>query len=252
MSHSNWKVCLEIGLNHLGSYALLEKMLKSFGIAELGVAVTVQIKEEEFYKTNEKFRLRVNEHRKFIDLCRELKIPCGLALGPLSDLSVLKDSGLQPDFLKTLSVSSNNLDFMSQIYAQYSCPKYISIGLSDISYIKHNITPLMGDEDELIHTSLSHDSSDQNIGDIRLLEKLGVPVCYGLHATNHELVYTAIGAGASKIFMYIGDKSLDLPDYQHALDMTEIAEYVERALKCYSALGCSSEGSKSSKIDFIT
>ena len=251
MGHSNWKVCLEIGLNHIGSYALLEKMIKSNGIAELGVAVTVQIKEEEFYKTNEKFRLSVDEHRKFIDLCRELKIPCGLALGPLSDLSVLKDGGLEPDFLKTLSVSSNNLDFMNQVYAHYSCPKYVSIGLSDISYIKHNILPLMDDEDELIHTCLSHDSADQNLGDIRLIEKLGVPVCYGLHATDHELIFTAIGAGANKIFCYIGEKSFDLPDYHHALDMTEIAGYVERTAKCYSSLGCSSEGSKSSKIDFI-
>ncbi|MDC0101049.1 N-acetylneuraminate synthase family protein [Alphaproteobacteria bacterium] len=251
MGYSNWKVCLEIGLNHLGSYALLEEMIKFKGIAELGVAVTVQIREEEFYKTNKKFHLSIDEHLMFVDLCRELQIPCGLSLGPLSDLSVLKGSGLEPDFLKTLSVSSNNLDFMHQVREYYSCPKYVSIGLSDISYIKHNILPLMNDDDEFIHTCLSHDSADQNLGDIRLIEKLGFPVCYGLHATNHELIFTAIGSGANKIFCYVGEKSFSLPDCEHALDMIEISEYVEKIGESYSSLGCSPDGSKSSKIDFI-
>jgi len=251
MYQSDWKICLEIGLNHMGNYSLLENMVHSINLAELGTAVTVQIKEEEFYKTNKKFFLSIDEHRKFIDLCRELKIPCGLALGPLSDFSTIKSQGLEPDFIKTLSISSNNIDIMNEVYKNYTCPKYLSIGLSDMPYIKENIIPIMVDGDELIHTCLSHDSSDQNLGDIRLLEKLGAPVCYGLHARNHALVYSAIGAGANKIFIYVGDKSFDLPDYQHAIDMTEIVGYVERIRDCYSALGYSSQGSKSSKIDFI-
>ena len=56
MTKPDWKVCLEIGLNHLGSYPLLEEMLRSSGIKELGAAVTVQIKEEEFYKNNKEYK----------------------------------------------------------------------------------------------------------------------------------------------------------------------------------------------------
>ena len=72
-----WKVCLEIGINHLGSYSLLESMIKKTGMAELGVSVTTQIREEDFYKTNKQFFLTLEEHQNFIKLCQQLKIPCG-------------------------------------------------------------------------------------------------------------------------------------------------------------------------------
>lgn len=247
----SWKVCLEIGINHLGSYSLLEKMIKGSNIAELGVSVTVQIKEEDFYKTNEKFYLGTDEHLRFIELCRTLKIPCGLALGPLSDLRVLKSGGLEPDFIKTLSVSSANTDFMTRVYSTYDCAKYISVGLSSVSYVKEYIVPMMGANDKLIHTCLSHNAADQNLADIGLLRNLGVPVCYGLHAIGHDLIYTGIGAGADSVFFYIGDKSLDLPDFEHAIDMSDVAGVVAKANTCFSAMGESGERPKSLKIDFI-
>lgn len=248
---SNWRVCLEVGINHLGSYPMLEKMIKESGITELGVSITVQIKEEDFYKTNEQFYLSTDEHQRFIELCRSLKIPCGLALGPISDLQVLNDVGLEPDFIKTLSISSANADFMSRVYAAYDCPKYISVGLSDIAYVQEYIVPLMGDKDKLIHTSLSHNGADQNLGDIRLLGSLGVPVCYGLHAVDSDLIYAGIGAGADSIFFYVGDKSLDLPDFSHAIDMADVADVVFKANTCFSAMGESGDTPKSTKIAFI-
>jgi sialic acid synthase SpsE len=251
MDLSSWKVCLEIGLNHLGSHSLLESIIKDSGIAELGVSVTVQIKEEDFYKTNEQFHLSLEEHQRFIELCRELKIPCGLALGPLSDLQVLKDGGLEPDFIKTLSISSANTDFMGRVYDTYNCPKYISVGLSDVAYVNDHIVPLMGENDKLIHTCLSHNGADQNLGDIRLLGNLGVPVCYGLHALDHDLIYTGIGAGADSIFFYIGDKSLDLPDFAHAIDLVDVADVVAKINTCFSAMSESGDASKSAKINFI-
>ena len=247
----DWNVCLEIGINHLGSYSLLENIIKDSGIAELGVSITVQIKEEDFYKTNEQFYLTLDEHRSFIALCRTLNLPCGLALGPISDLRALTEGGLKPDFIKTLSISSANADFMSRVYAAYECPKYISVGLSDAAYIEEYIVPLMGDKDKLIHTCLSHDSADQNLGDIRMLGNLGAPVCYGLHAVDHDLIYAGIGAGADSIFFYIGDKSLDLPDFSHAIDMSDIADVVAQANACFSAMGESGDVPKSTKIAFI-
>ena len=42
----NWKVCLEIGLNHLGSYSKVEEIVTEIGLQKLGVAITVQIREE--------------------------------------------------------------------------------------------------------------------------------------------------------------------------------------------------------------
>jgi len=246
-----WKVCLEIGINHLGSYSLLESMIKKTGMAELGVSVTAQIREEDFYKTNKQFYLTLEEHQNFIMLCQQLKIPCGLALGPLFDLQSLKDAGLEPDFIKTLSASSANIEFLKRVYDIYDCPKYMSVGLSNVAYIKDQIIPLMNNKDKLIHTCLSHNSADQNLKDIRLLGSLGVPVCYGLHAVDHNLIYTSIGAGADSVFFYIGDKSLDLPDFEHAIDLVDVADKVNRINACFSAMNEGDDSPKSIKIDFI-
>jgi sialic acid synthase SpsE len=251
INSSTWKVCLEVGINHLGSYSLLENMIKDSDISDLGVSVTVQIKEEDFYKTKEQFYLSIDEHRSFIDLCRALNIPCGLALGPISDLQALKNGGLEPDFIKTLSISSANADFMRRVYSTYDCPKYISVGLSDVAYVNEHIVPLMGDKDKLIHTCLSHNTADQNLGDIKLLGSLGVPVCFGLHAIDHDLIYTGIGAGADSVFFYIGDKTLDLPDFEHSIDMGEIAGVVGKINAFFSAMGESGDAPKSAKIAFI-
>ena len=248
---SNWKVCLEIGINHLGSYSLLESMIKNTSMDELGVSVTSQIREEDFYIANKQFQLSLDEHQRFIMLCQELSIPCGLALGPISDLQILKHGGLEPDFIKILSTSSANTDFLDRIYNTYDCPKYLSVGLSDLAYVKESIIPLMDNKDKLIHTSLSHDSADQNLGDIKLLSNLGVPVCYGLHALDHDLIYTSIGAGADSIFLYIGNKTLNLPDLEHAIDLDDIADVVAKINICFTSMKKSENTPKSVKIDFI-
>ena len=248
---SNWNVCLEVGLNHLGSYSLLENIIKDNGIAELGVSIAVQIKEEDFYKTNKNFYLTHDEHRCFLALCRSMKIPCGLALGPLTDVQALKNGGLEPDFIKTLSISSEDINFMKRLYDTYDCPKYISVGLSATDYIKDEIIPLMNKNDMLSHTCLNHSSQDQNLPEILALKEFGVPVCFGLHAIDKEIAVTAIGVGAEKIFVYIGNKQLDLPDYDHALDLAEISQFTQKADRCFGAMKPSKNKTKRVVIDFI-
>lgn len=248
---SNWGVCLEIGINHLGSYTLLENIIKENGISELGVSVTVQIKEEEFYKTNKNFFLTLEEHRRFLDLCRSMKIPCGLALGPLNNVQALKDEGLEPDFIKTLSIATEDINFMECLYGTYDCPKYISVGLSTTDYIKDEIVPLMNKNDMVSHTCLTHSSQDQNLPEILSLKELGVSVCFGLHAIDKEVAFTAIGVGAEKLFVYIGNKQLNLPDYEHALDLSEIFQFTQKANRCFGAMKSSGSKTKGVFIDFV-
>lgn len=249
---SSWNLCLEIGINHLGSYSLLEDTIKASGLAELGVSITVQIKEEDFYKTNKNFYLTLDEHQRFLELCRSMKIPCGLALGPLNDVQALKNGGLEPDFIKTLSISTEDINFMKRLYSIYDCPKYISVGLSATNYIKDEIIPLMNKNDMLSHTCLTHNSHDQNLPEILVLKELGVPVCFGLHAVDKEIAFTAIGAGAEKIFVYIGNKQLDLPDYEHAIDLADISQFTQKIDRCFGATKPSKDKTKTVVIDFVT
>jgi hypothetical protein len=247
----NWKVCLEIGLNHLGSYSKLEEIVIEIGRQKLGVAITVQIREESFYDSKKEFKLTNNEYRKFLTLCREFRIPCGLALGPILDLDEMKSDGLDPDFIKTLSVSSADKQFMTRMMKTFKCPKYISIGLSTLDYIENHIIPIMSNNDKLIHTCLSHSGKDQNLSDIVALNNLGVTTGYGLHSTEHNIMSTAIGAGADNIFFYIGDKSVDLPDFVHAIDLPDIGRVINTINVCFDAMGKSDSGLKITKIDFM-
>ena len=79
-------------------------------------------------------------------------IPCGFALGPILDLDKIKSEGLKPDFIKTLSISSADQQFMTRLMKTFECPKYISVGLSTLEYIENFIIPIMNSNDKLIHT----------------------------------------------------------------------------------------------------
>ena len=247
----DWKVCLEIGLNHLGSYSKLEEIVTEIGLQKLGVAITVQIREESFYDSKKEFKLTNNEYRNFLSLCRKFMIPCGFALGPILDLDKIKSEGLNPDFIKTLSTSSADQQFMTKLMKTFKCPKYISVGLSTLEYIENFIIPIMNRNDRLIHTSLSHSAKDQYLSDIVTLNNLGVSIGYGLHSTEHNIMSTAIGAGAEYIFFYIGNKSNELPDFAHAIDLPDIGRIINTINICFDAMGQSGKDSKSTKIDFI-
>ena len=120
MSHpSNWNVCVEVGINHLGSFSLLENMIKRIDLTNLNASITVRIREEELYIKNEKFYLDYDELKEFTKLCRSLDIPCGFTLGPISNLKALTGGGLKPDFIKTLSMSTENIDFVKSLYVAY-------------------------------------------------------------------------------------------------------------------------------------
>lgn len=214
----NWDVCFEVGLNHLGSYNNILSIIKGGMIQNLSCSLSVQIREESFYDDSKRYLvLNSNFYVKLRELCRSLDIPFGLALGPLEKLDWLTGLKLQPDFIKYIGIATNDLDFVDRLNEAFTCPKYYSVGLSDYNYIRDEVIPRMQDKDMLVHTSLSHESSDQNLSEIRFLESLGKNTCFGQHASNPEVCFAAIGAGAKKIFAYIGDKDLDLPDKAHAV-----------------------------------
>jgi hypothetical protein len=106
-------------------------------------------------------------------------------------------------------------------------------------------------DDMLIHTSLSHATADQNLLEIAKLESLGKAVCFGQHAIDQEICFAAIGAGAKKIFIYIGDKSLDLPDYYHAISPSEVLDFYSRCSACFVAMQPGEYSGKSLKIKFL-
>ena len=248
----DWNVCFEIGLNHMGCYENVIKNIKESRVQEVPCAISIQIREENFYKGDKKrLELNAEEYIRIRNLCSDLEIPFGLALGPLVDLDWLISSKLSPDFIKLIYKATNDLEFITRVNKLFLCDKYFSVGLSGHSYIREKIIPLMQTGDMIIHTSLSHATADQNLTDIARLEALGKVVCFGQHAIGQEVCFAAIGAGAKKIFVYIGDKSLDLPDYNHAISTSEALNFYTQCSACFVAMQPSKHSAKSSKIKFL-
>jgi hypothetical protein len=248
----NWDVCFEVGLNHLGDYKNILSIIQGSMIQSLSCSLSVQIREEAFYDEN-KIYLALNSdvYVKLRGLCKSLGIPFGLALGPIEKLGWLTSLNLHPDFIKTIGIATNDLDFVERLNEAFKCPKYYSVGLSDYGYIRDVIIPRMRNKDMLVYTSLSHESSDQNLGEIRFLESLGKNTCFGQHASSPEVCFAAIGAGAKKIFVYIGDKDLELPDKAHAVAICDATSFYNQCANCFAAMEKIESGFKSVKIDFI-
>jgi len=248
----NWDVCYEIGLNHLGSYANILSIIQGSMIQNLSCSLSVQIREESFYDDDKRhLALSSDVYVKLREFCRNLGIPFGLALGPLENLGWLTDLKLYPDFIKLIGLGTNDLGFVKRVSDAFLCPKYYSVGLAEYDYIRNEIIPRMRDGDMLVHTSLSHDSLDQNLSEIRFLESLGKTACFGQHASSPEVCFAAIGAGAKKIFAYIGDKDLELPDREHAVAICDAVSFYNQCSNCFSAMKKIESGFKSAKIDFI-
>ena len=248
----NWDVCFEVGLNHLGSYTNILSIIRDSMIQNLSCSLSVQIREENFYDDSKKYlALSSEEYSNLRVLCRSLGIPFGLALGPLENLNWLIDLELCPDFIKLIGIGTNDLDFVERLNEAFTCPKYYSVGLSEYGYIREEIIPRMRDEDMLVHTSLSHESSDQNLNEIRFLESLGKMACFGQHAIRPEVCFAAIGAGAKKIFAYIGDKDLELPDKEHAVAIRDAFSFYNQCSNCFAAMKKIESGFKLAKIEFI-
>ncbi len=248
----NWNVCFEVGLNHLGSYTNIENIIRDSMIQNLSSSLSIQIREESFYDDKNRYlALTSEDYIKLRATCRSLNIPFGFALGPIENLDWLTDLKLCPDFIKLIGIATNDLDFVDRLNEAFTCPIYYSVGLSELSFIRKEIIPRMRDDDMLVHTSLSHESSDQNLGEIRFLESLGKMTCFGLHARRPEVCFAAIGAGAKKIFAYIGDKGLDLPDKEHAVGTCDAISFYNQCSICFEAMKKINGGFKSAKIEFI-
>lgn len=251
LNEVDWKICLEIGLNHLGQIRKIEHAINLIDWSEGTAAFSLQLREEAFYAAEREYlKLSLADYKKIKDLCISKSVRYGLALGPIQDLGILEDPRTKPDFIKVLSLATQDLGFMQRLCSFTDIPKYVSTGSSELHFLRDQILPMMRQDDMFIHTSLTHASQGQDLQRIAALAKLGRKACFGLHAAQREIIFAAIGAGAEKAFLYVGDKSSVLPDFEHAIDLNETNRFLDLASGCYSAMTSSPRSEKDS-IKFI-
>ncbi len=92
----------------------------------------------------------------------------------------------------------------------------------------------------LIHTQLSYDLNDVNLKSIPFLQQtFTLPVGYGLHSINTNVLYLALTFSPSDIFFYVkGDKQIHHPDDEHSITLNQLSDVVKnlnQLSKCFGS-----------------
>ena len=232
----NWSICYEVGLNHMGSRKELIRIISTIIKANINVAVSIQIREESYYKKNKSYLLKVEDYIHVQKLCKKAGIKLGFAIGEINDLEYFKKNKINPSFIKVLSIATKNISFVKKVKKKFSCPIFYSTGHSSIKYISKYLLPIMKNTDYLIHTSFSKEVIKQNINKMILMKSIYSNISYGLHCHKTTPIFTAIGGGAKNIFVYVGNKDLNLKDKLHAIDTREIKDFYKMCSDCFQSV----------------
>ena len=222
------KIIAEIGLNHCGSEKLAEEMLEALLQTSIDT-ITFQIREKEYYDGSKPWRNRLSDkfYAKAIALAHKKGKEIGFAVSDPLMVDLLEKSGA--DIWKTLSKDIGNKELFAKLKATKK-EIYMSTGLSALEEVKQAAASL--DNPIIIHTQLSNELGDVNLSAIPLLrEATQKEVAFGLHCSDHNVLYVSLGFRPAAIFFYVKKELAEnLPDNAHALLIADV-EHVARELK---------------------
>ena len=141
-----------------------------------------------------------------------------------------------PDFWKTLSWDFKNYSINKRLQATGKLV-FMSTGLSgmedilEISSVWKNIV--------LIHTQLSQKIEDVNLKAVDTIRnRTNLPVAFGLHCNNHEVLKLAVGFEPQAIFFYVKEEGVSgLIDDEHAIFIHEVKDIVKNLRILSTAVG---------------
>ena len=226
----------EIGLNHLGSVRYSDVMLQNILDTEVD-AVTFQIRECEFYE-NELAHLNLDAdyYQEAIIKTKDKSKKFGIALSDLDFLPLMENLGV--DFYKILSKDITNLEFLHKFRQSTNKTLYLSTGTAAEEDINTALEILKKDT-VLIHTQLTNNVNQVNLKAIPTMRfKYGVPVAFGNHCSNLNILYTCLGYEPSDIFFYVkGTDEYEYPDNEHSVPLNKVGEVAENIKCLYTSFG---------------
>lgn len=231
-------IIAEVGLNHLGdkNYAnqYVDKIINS-----KPDGITFQVREKNFY-SNPTFSNLLLPNEYYTDIIKKIKknnIKFGIALSDENFLAFFEE--LNVDFYKVLSKDITNLPFISKLIDTKK-RIFISTGMSNI----HEISRLVefakaNNRLTLIHTQLTHNINDINLKAIPMLrKKFGLPVAFGNHSTNVNVLYLALAFEPSDLFFYLkGNRAESHPDEEHAIPLNELNQVLNNLRELTKSIG---------------
>ena len=225
-------IICELGLNHLGdvnyAYQCIDKLIKS-----KPDAITFQVREKSFYDKNSHSGLVLpkNFYRKIVTKIKNTHIKFGMAIADEGMVDFFEEMGI--DFYKVLSFDISNRSLLTRLIKTKK-KIFVSTGMSNIHEIRQLVKFLKNNKKRftLIHTQLTHEINDVNLKAITMLkEQFDMPIAYGHHTTNLNVLFLALSYCPSDLFFYVkGTKTKKHLDDEHAIRLDEL-DYVINNLK---------------------
>ena len=225
----------EIGLNHLGDEQRAVRALSR--ALEAGAdGITFQIREPKFYESTEKSRRRLplEFYRQAALAVHEAGRRFGIAIADQTLVESVAAVGV--DFWKTLSWDFRNENLRSALFAT-GRPVFLSTGLSSMDDVVEGSKRI--ENAILIHTQLSQELSDVNLKAIpAMAQATGLPVAFGLHSRNHDVLKVALAFEPHSMFFYVKEPGVEgLFDDEHALSLDGLPETIHNLKELMRTLG---------------
>lgn len=224
----------EIGNNHLGDASRAREMLAE--TLKAGVdSVTFQVREPKFYESPDTSHLRLPN--AFFEEAADTVHRAGGRLGiAICDKSLIEPlDAIGVDFWKVLSWDFRNEELRTSLYATGK-PVFYSTGLSGMEEVLDGSKGLRNAV--LIHTQLSQNIFDVNLRAIHTIEReTGLPVAFGLHCRNLEVLKLALAFEPHSIFFYVKMNGLAAGDDEHAVPVEQLSEMVSSLRELRACIG---------------
>ncbi len=232
-------IICEVGLNHCGDIKYADEYVGELLKAKPD-GLTFQIREKEFYKKEPGRNLLLPDkyYETVIPRVKSSGIKFGMAICDPDKVEFCEKIGA--DFYKIIRDDIKNYGLISKLL-NTGKKVFVSTGMASLEDISAFIGMAAEHRDQvtLIHTQLSHLLTETNLRAITVLrDKFNLPVAFGSHAANHNILYMALGFEPSDVFFYVkGDRAIGHLDNEHAIELRRCKEAIDNLRELSRAIG---------------
>lgn len=221
-------IVAEIGLNHLGNERKLNKYFKNLKLLKGINAITIQIREKNFYCNNKNLILNKNIYKKFFFKAKFFFL-VGIAISDKKKIKLIKFYDL--NFVKILSKDFTNYNFVKSVLLLQK-ETYLSIGNHPFNVIKKyfNLYKKINKNIKLIYTCFENRYYKLDLKKIKTYRMLlKTSVSYGNHHIGINKIMESLKYKPDSIFFYIKDNDNNTyPDNEHAVKLDELDKMLRK------------------------
>lgn len=252
-------IIAEIGLNHLGKYSEVVQYLDILINSDVD-GIEFQVRDDSFYLRPEKKDLKLNEadYKKISNLIKKGNKSFGIALTDITKIDFFES--IEVDFYKVIINDIKN-KLLVESLCKTGKKVLISTGMSSDEDIQ-NLVDSVSDYNNVVlnHTQLSNNPSDSNLRAIKMMrDKYSMPVSFGSHCNNYNILYMALCFNPSDILFYVKNNSLakfnwekmgfPYPDDKHAILLEDVSDIVKNIKLLSGAIGSGIKEKMDNKLD---